>query len=137
MSEIGHGASRRCDREQLVLSEHSLDHGDTADEKDHDQGQVGSGETGQVAEEHGDSSRSGKLLPAFRGDGKGNADPESKSGEDRRDFGYDGTRNNTRPGGGRAAMLASVRRVCRVEGEGSHVGSDPTKSAVQDEPSNG
>ena len=85
----------RC--QQLVLSQYSFNDRDPADKKHHDQSQVASSQTRQIAEKHGDASRGRKLLPAFGGDGEGDARSEAKPGQDRRDLGDDGTWNRARP----------------------------------------
>ena len=118
MSEMGHGREAAVRGEQFVLTEHSFDDRDPADEEHHHERQVGTGQARQIAEEHGDAARRRELFPALRGDGEGDTGPEAKPCEDHCDLGDHGPRSRTRPGDDRRpAVSAAVRGIGRVKGE--------------------
>ena len=59
------------------MTEDALDEGDAAHEEHHDEGKVGAGEAGQVAEKHGNSTPSSELVAAFGREGHPDGDTKA------------------------------------------------------------
>ena len=63
--------------EETILTENAFDEGDSTHEEHHHEGEIGSGESGQVAEKHVDSTRSSELVAACGREGQSGGDTEA------------------------------------------------------------